>query len=117
MSGHSDSLVHSALQTAFDLAWLSAMQGYDIMEEMYNQKTSAITFVQELCKLRSKACLHTVMGLASQVLQVYQVRLNVSSKSKCPAVSVKPTIKLCCCWEFETLNNSRACLHGGAMKS
>ena len=55
------------------------MQGYDIMEEMYNQKTSAITFVQELCKSRCKASLHTVMGLASQVLQEYQVRHHPSS--------------------------------------
>ncbi|KAK9813831.1 hypothetical protein WJX73_000701 [Symbiochloris irregularis] len=47
-------------------------KGYDIMEEIYNQKTSAINFVQELCKARSKACLHTVMTLASQAMTEYQ---------------------------------------------
>ena len=50
-------------------AWL---QGYDIMEEMYNQKTAAINFIQELCKSRVKASLQTVMSIAVQVMNEYQ---------------------------------------------
>lgn len=48
-------------------------QGYDIMEEMYNQKTAAVNFVQELCKTRSKASLQPVMALAGQVMTEHQV--------------------------------------------
>lgn len=49
------------------------MQGYDVMEEMYNEKTAAMNFVHELCKTRTKGNLETFMGLCVNVMNEYQV--------------------------------------------
>ena len=49
------------------------MQGYDVMEEMYNEKTAAMNFVHELCKERPKGNLETFMALCVGVMNEYQV--------------------------------------------
>ncbi|EIE23737.1 ARM repeat-containing protein [Coccomyxa subellipsoidea C-169] len=47
-------------------------KGYDVMEEMYNEKTAAMNFVHELCKTRTKGNLETFMGLCVNVMNEYQ---------------------------------------------
>lgn len=49
------------------------MQGYDVMEEMYNEKTAAMNFVTELCQSRTKGNLEAFMGLCVNVMNEYQV--------------------------------------------
>ena len=49
------------------------LQGYDVMEEMYNEKTAAMNFVHELCKERPKGNLETFMTLCIGVMNEYQV--------------------------------------------
>ena len=48
-------------------------QGYDVMEEMYNEKTAAVNFLHELCKVRAKGNLDAFMGLCIGVMNDYQV--------------------------------------------
>lgn len=50
------------------------MQGYDIMEEMYNSKTAAMNLVHELCKLRPRGNLDTFMELCIGVMNEFQAR-------------------------------------------
>ena len=55
------------------LGFLLVSQGYDVMEEMYNEKTAAMNFVHELCKERPKGNLETFMALCIGVMNEYQV--------------------------------------------
>lgn len=55
------------------------MQGYDVMEEMYNEKTAAMNFVHELCKVRTKGNLEAFMALCINVMNEYQVRPSLWS--------------------------------------
>ncbi len=50
------------------------MQGYDVMEEMYNAKTAAMNFVQEVCKVRQKGNLPDFMNICIGVMNEYKVR-------------------------------------------
>ena len=50
------------------------LQGYDIMEEMYNSKTAAMNLVHELCKLRPRGNLDTFMELCIGVMNEFQAR-------------------------------------------
>lgn len=60
------------------------MQGYDVMEEMYNEKTAAMNFVHELCKERPKGNLETFMALCVGVMNEYQVtQADVSDMLAC----------------------------------
>ena len=86
-------------------------QGYDIMEEMYNQKTAAINFVQELCKTRSKATLHTIMSLAVQVMNEFQVGL-VHSASLHVAFQGSCSILEGLQWSMPGMHQHGACTHG-----
>ncbi len=52
-----------------------AMQGYDVMEEMYNAKTAAMNFVQEVCKVRAKGNLPDFMNICIGVMNEYKVSL------------------------------------------
>ena len=49
------------------------MQGYDVMEEMYNAKTAAMNFVQEVCKVRQKGNLPDFMNICIGVMNEYKV--------------------------------------------
>lgn len=49
------------------------MQGYDVMEEMYNAKTAAMNFVQEVCKVRAKGNLPDFMNICIGVMSEYKV--------------------------------------------
>lgn len=49
------------------------MQGYDVMEELYNAKTAAINFVHEVCKVRAKGNLEDFMGICVGVMNEYKV--------------------------------------------
>ena len=51
----------------------SALQGYDVIEEIYNEKTAAMNFVHELCKTRTKGNLEAFMTLCIAVMNEYQV--------------------------------------------
>lgn len=53
---------------------IACMQGYDVMEEMYNEKTAAMNFVHELCKCRTKGNLEAFMTLCINVMNEYNVR-------------------------------------------
>ena len=61
------------------------MQGYDVMEEMYNAKTAAMNFVQEVCKVRQKGNLADFMSICIGVMNEYKVRslLLVSLPDSC----------------------------------
>ena len=48
-------------------------QGYDVMEEMYSEKTAAVNFLHELCKVRTKGNLEAFMALCIGVMNEYQV--------------------------------------------
>ena len=50
------------------------VQGYDVMEELYNAKTAAINFVHEVCKVRAKGNLEDFMGICVGVMNEYKVR-------------------------------------------
>ncbi len=52
---------------------IACMQGYDVMEEMYNEKTAAMNFVHELCKCRTKGNLEAFMTLCINVMNEYNV--------------------------------------------
>lgn len=54
------------------------MQGYDVMEEMYNEKTAAMNFVHELCKCRTKGNLEAFMTLCINVMNDYNVVLSAA---------------------------------------
>jgi len=41
--------------------WNAAVQGYDIIEEMYSPKSAAANFVHELCSTRPKGNLEALM--------------------------------------------------------
>jgi hypothetical protein len=43
------------------------------MEEMFNEKTAAMNFVHELCKVRPKGNLEAFMTLCINVMNEYQV--------------------------------------------
>ena len=49
------------------------VQGYDVMEELYNAKTAAINFVHEVCKVRAKGNLEDFMGICVGVMNEYKV--------------------------------------------
>ena len=49
------------------------MQGYDVMEEMYNAKTAAMNFVQEVCKVRAKGNLPDFMTVCIGAMTEYKV--------------------------------------------
>ncbi len=50
------------------------MQGYDVIEEIYNEKTAAMNFVHEICKTRMKGNLEAFMTLSISVMNEYLVR-------------------------------------------
>ncbi|CAL5220954.1 g3058 [Coccomyxa viridis] len=47
-------------------------KGYDVMEEMYNAKTAAMNFVQEVCKVRQKGNLADFMSICIGVMNEYK---------------------------------------------
>jgi hypothetical protein len=49
------------------------------MEEMYNEKTAAVNFLHELCKVRVKGNLDAFMGLCIGVMNDYLVCLPATS--------------------------------------
>ncbi len=63
------------------------MQGYDVMEEMYNEKTAAMNFVHELCKCRTKGNLEAFMTLCINVMNDYNVGSFCYSFSNASAIA------------------------------
>jgi hypothetical protein len=61
------------------------VQGYDIMEEMYNTKTAAMNFIHELCSKRPKGNLDQTMGLIIGVMNSFAVwpQFRHASSSRC----------------------------------
>lgn len=51
-----------------------AVQGYDIIEDMYSPKTSATNFVHELCTHRAKDFLPPLLQLVTAQFGVLAVR-------------------------------------------
>ncbi|BDA47636.1 Importin-7 [Coccomyxa sp. Obi] len=58
-------------------------KGYDVMEEMYNEKTAAMNFVHELCKCRTKGNLEAFMTLCINVMNDYNAAGQNPSKEQC----------------------------------
>lgn len=60
----------------------NTLQGYDVLEEMYNAKTAAMNFVHEVCKVRAKGNLEDFMNICIGVINEYKVSSCLSIRSQ-----------------------------------
>ena len=60
------------LDLNFGRIYLRGLQGYDVMEELYSHRNSAVSFVEDLCKTRPKASLSVCISFIIQAMDSYK---------------------------------------------